>query len=97
MSTFTQWVHQHNLMLLIVAVLVLTSFVLLHHPRSRVLWGIVAGLVVSCLVAAIALHTPSASITEHRRSKHCSQAGINRHWWNSTRITASLEHFRFLP
>jgi thiol:disulfide interchange protein len=70
MSTFTQWVHQHNLMLLIAAVLVLTSFVLLHHPRSRLLWSIVAGLVVSCLVAAIALRTPSASITEHRGSEN---------------------------
>ncbi len=56
-------------MLLIAAVLVVTSFVLIYHPRSRLLWSIAAGLVLSAVVAAIVLRTPSASMTEHRQSE----------------------------
>jgi hypothetical protein len=62
--------HQHDLMLLIAALLVITSIVLLHHRRSRLLWCVAAALGVSLVVAAIVLRTPSASITEHRRTEN---------------------------
>jgi hypothetical protein len=65
MNTFSQWVHQHDLLLLCGAVLTVIAL-LLGYLRLRLRWwlGWFGGVALVC-VAAVALRTPAASVYDH--------------------------------
>jgi hypothetical protein len=65
MNTFSQWVHQHDLLLLCAAVLTVIA-ILFGYLRLRLRWwlGWFGGVSLVC-VAAVALRTPAASVYDH--------------------------------
>ena len=66
MNTFSQWVHQHNLLLLCAAVVAGTGVLLAFRWRSLRLWLAWLSLAGISLATLLTLRTPAASLTEHR-------------------------------
>jgi hypothetical protein len=65
MNTFSQWAHQHDLLLVCAAVIAGAGLLLVFlRPRWRWWFGWL-GAAASCGVAAVALRTPAASLYEH--------------------------------
>jgi hypothetical protein len=66
MNSVSQWVHQHDALLLMILVLGVSFALLLAYRRRSVrlwsVWVIAAGLGTS---AALAIRTPAASLSEH--------------------------------
>ena len=68
MNTFSQWVHQHNLLLLCATIVGGTSVLLAFRWRSLRLWLAWLSLVGISLTTLLALRTPAASLSEHREA-----------------------------
>lgn len=66
MNTFSQWVHQHDLLLLCAAVVGSTGVLVAFRWRSPRLWAAWLGLTGISLAVLLALRTPAASLSEHR-------------------------------
>ena len=66
MNSVSQWVHQHDALLLLVLVLGVSFALILSYRRRSVrlwtVWAVAAGLGTS---AAFAIRTPAASLSEH--------------------------------
>jgi hypothetical protein len=68
MNTFSQWVHQHDLLLVCAAVVGGAGLVLVYcRPKLR-WWLAWLGLATACSVAGLALRTPAATLYEHPES-----------------------------
>ncbi len=68
MHTFSQWVHQHNFLLLSATVVVGNGILLAFRWRSLRLWLAWLSLAGLSLTILLALRTPAASLSEHRET-----------------------------
>lgn len=88
MSTFGQWIHQHDLLLLCVAIVGASGMVLVFRWRSLHLWLIWLGLAGISLAGLLALRTPAATLSEHREASDATSGlGAN----DSLQATESSE------
>ena len=74
MNVPSQWVHQHNVLLLCAALVGGTCLILIFRCRSLRLWLLWSGLTVASLAALAALRTPAASISEHQAPESATTA-----------------------
>ena len=66
MFTFSQWLHQHEILLVCAALILLVTIVLILRWRSIWMWLVwfaISGMSVGALVA---LRTPAATVSEYR-------------------------------